>query len=88
MNLKSLTEYYFLKITPILLVFNLLANDALTQSEVYVAFFLYFVYAQIISGIRLIQLKLIQRKDFFKVFIPFWTAKYHDELHFGIKNKP
>jgi len=85
MNLKSLTEFYLLKIAPTLLLLNLLFNDALTDSEVIIAFVVYFVYSQALSGIRLIQLKLIQPKDFFKVYIPFWTAKFQEELFFGKK---
>ncbi len=86
MNLRSLTEYYFLKTAPILLLLNLLVNDVLTDEQTIISFAIYFIYAQAVSGIRLIQLKLIKPKDFYKVFIPLWISKFHDELYFG-KNK-
>ena len=85
MNLKSLPEFYFLQFAPMLLVLNFIFNYASTDSETFFAALFCCVYSQTLSGIRLIQLKLIQRKDFFKVFIPWWTAKYFYELNFGIK---
>ena len=85
MNLTSLAQFYFLKTAPLLLLVNLLVNDALTDSETLLSFASYFIYSQSLSAIRLIQLKLIKPKDFFKVFIPFWLSKYHDILYYGKK---
>lgn len=87
MNLKSLPLFYFLHAIPILIAFYLNRNIAITDSESTAYIVLCFAYLQALACIRLIQLKLIQRKDFFKVFFFFKIEKYHNELYYGIKNE-
>lgn len=49
---------------------------------VYLAVYV-FLYHPCISGLRLIYLNSLMKRDFWKVFIPFWSTKYFKALFLG-----
>jgi len=42
------------------------------------------IYRPFVDGYRLISLGLIQKENFYKLFIPFYRSKYFYELHFKV----
>lgn len=78
--MKNTFKYYF----AILLPMPLLVGAAYTDSTFFVILLAsYYVYRSFTDGQRLIDKGVITKKEFPKVFIPFWTARYFSELYFN-----
>jgi hypothetical protein len=77
--MKNLMIYYF----SILIPFPILIWASMTDSFLFTSMlFGYIVYRGFIDGSRLVHLRVIERKDMWKAFIPFWTASYFKEIYF------
>ncbi|MCF0058052.1 hypothetical protein [Dyadobacter sp. CY356] len=78
MKTKNILVYYLLILSPlaalILTTENGLINTTLFLIGLQIYIFLYHPY---VSGLRLLALKKLERKDFWRMFIPFW-----DTIHF------
>jgi len=86
MILKSIFIFYFLLFIPPITYF-FLKDSFNINSNIFLLILLVwiFVYRQILCGIRLVQLGKIDKKKFYKNFIPFWNDKYFKLLFFGIE---
>ena len=78
MKTKNILVYYGLIFIPLVALF-LSAKNHLISPVIFVIFlFIYaFLYHPYVSGLRLLALNKIEKKDFWRMFIPFW-----DTIHF------
>lgn len=58
----------------------------IVSAEIFIVLLLcyLFAYHPYISGRRLISMKKLDRKDFWRTFIPFWNTKYFKTLFFEV----
>jgi len=76
--MKNLLIYYFLVLLPIPLL--ILALYDATLFSILLIFYIF--YRSFIDGQRLLDKKLINKREFWKNFIPFWRAKFYRQLYF------
>ena len=82
MNLKYLLFFYFMILTPVLLLILFAKTGDINSQSFTIGILVYAVInRRVISGKRLLMLKKIERKDFYKVFIPFWTYRFGKDLY-------
>ncbi len=86
--LKSLFFFYIVLFSPFLLLIYFVKTGYINSTFFAISMLTYaIVYHPFISGLRLIQIGKIQKKNFFKNFIPFWRTKYFFSLFFGYETK-
>lgn len=78
--MKNLINYYIAILIPIpFLVWTLLNGQNLLFLFLILS---YYVYRCLIDAFRLISIQVIEKKDFWKIFIPLWKIKYFKSLYF------
>jgi hypothetical protein len=82
-NIAVFYVYLFFPISTMVLLskLNLISSDIFMYGILFYSLF----YHSLISGIRLLQLKVCSINDVWRTFIPFWNLKYFDILFFGAK---
>ena len=82
--MKRLLLYYLAIIGPLLLLVILVTFYDLTPKYFMIGLLLYaLIYHPLISGYRLYVSGVIERKEIWRNFIPFWNAKYFEFLFFN-----
>jgi len=80
--MKHIKLYYLMIFAPVAIIFALLVSGISSSFGFGVALIIYFtIYRSLVDGIRLIELHEIDKKDFWKLFIPFWRYKYWKSLY-------
>ncbi len=83
MGLKSIIVYYLLILAPLAVLYFCLKSGAISNNFFAISILIYvLLYHPLVSGIRLLALKLIDKSQFRLNFIPFWNAKYFTSLYF------
>ncbi len=79
--MKNIFIYYLaFMIGPGILMYYLLSNE--NNVGFVIAILIYaLIYRPIIDGLRLISKQVITKRQFWKLFIPFWHAKWMKELY-------
>lgn len=78
--MKNLLVYYASILLPIpLLVWGIYNKNA---TCFFILLVCYAIYRSFTDGQRLLEKKLIDKSDFWKAFIPLWTALFFKELYF------
>jgi hypothetical protein len=81
MNLKNGMFYYFMIITPLLLLVLFVKNGGISSGFFTNTILFYaIVYHPLISGVRLFQLGKISKSEILKSLIPFWNLKFAKDL--------
>jgi len=81
MKLKYGMFYYFLILTPLLLLVLFSKNGDISSTFFANAILFYAIlYHPLVSGIRLFRLGIISKKDILKSLIPFWNLRYAKDL--------
>jgi hypothetical protein len=76
--MKKLIFYYFAILIPIPLFIGFSSN-----SKMFVIFLLsYVIYRGFVDGQRLIEKEILDKKELWKAFIPFWCSRYYRQLYF------
>ena len=78
--MKNLFYYYL----AILLPFPFLIWAVVEKKNILfsVLIIVYFLYRGVVDANRLISLGIMEKKDFFKIYIPLWQLKYFKSLYF------
>lgn len=79
--MKDLIIYYFLIILPVP-VFIIMYKMEFYWSFIALLLFYALIYRPIIDGLRLKRKGIIEKKEFWKCFIPSWRFKYSKELYY------
>lgn len=77
----KLLFFYMKVLLPVLLFIALYQMD-LKETFIISLLIYALIYRPFIDGSRLLYLGLVQREDFYKLFIPFYSSKYFYELYF------
>ncbi len=85
MGTRNILIFYGLIFIP-LAALILSVKFALISAEIFfVLLLLYlFAYHPYVSGLRLIAMKRLNRRDLWRMFIPFWNTKYFKTLFFKV----
>lgn len=77
--MKNIYTYHFLILLPIPIFYWVYG---LINTPLLVLLFAYFIYRGVIDGLRLISKGVLDQKEWWKAFVPFWTMYYFKELYF------
>lgn len=78
MKTKNILVYYLLIFIPLGVLISSAKNDLINATIFFIGLQVYvFLYHPYVSGLRLLALKKLEKKDFWRMFIPFW-----DTIHF------
>jgi hypothetical protein len=78
MKTKNILVYYALIFIPLIALVLSSKNNLISATVFVICLQLYvFLYHPYVSGLRLLALNKIEKKDFWRMFIPFW-----DTIHF------
>ncbi len=77
--MKNIFIYYLAILLPIPLLIWSLYNNSITF---FIILMFNVVYRGFIDGQRLVEKKIINKKDLWKAFMPFWKFKYFRSLYF------
>ncbi len=78
MKTKNILIYYLLILLPLGLLILTAQNGFINSTLFFIGLQVYvFLYHPYVSGLRLLALNKIEKKDFWRMFIPFW-----DTIHF------
>ena len=81
--MKNLFVYYLAILLPLLCLAIMNAEGDVTAIVFSILLLFYaLVYHPLISGNRLLALKVISKESFYKTFIPFWNQKFFKALYF------
>lgn len=76
--MKKLIFYYFAILIPLPLLIGFSSN-----SKMFVVFLIsYVIYRGFVDGQRLIEKGILDKKELWKAFIPFWCSRYYRQLYF------
>lgn len=78
--MKNIVFFYGLIFIPMVGIVAVMQRDALLGVVLLSLYAL--VYHPTISGVRLLTLNKISKKEFWKNYIPFWNKKYFRDLFF------
>jgi hypothetical protein len=88
MILKKLFFFYIVLLLPAIALFILIYNNILSKTLISFSWLAYLlIYEPLISASRLIQLGVLKRSEFYKIFIPFKRNKYDKVLFFNCITK-
>lgn len=76
--MKNLVFYYIIILLPIPVLIGLSYNSKLFLTLI----IFYYFFRGFTDGQRLLDKKMINKSDFWKIFIPFWRSKFYKELYF------
>ncbi len=80
--MKNSIVYYLTIFTPLIFLFYLIKSDNIDATVFVFSFFIYvFVYRTITDYFRLLSRHIIEKKDFWKLFIPGARYKYFISLY-------
>jgi hypothetical protein len=77
--MRNLIFYYFVILLPIPILFWTAKTDRLLFVFLLVA---YIIFRNFFDGQKLINKNIIEKKELWKAFIPFWRSRYFKELYF------
>lgn len=81
--MKNLIVYYLLIFVPLFLLIDLTKNNLLTSGQfVGLLFFYAFIYRTLTDYYRLKSKNIIDKKGFWKIFVPGSRLKYFRDLYF------
>lgn len=85
MGTRNILIFYGLIFIP-LAALILSVKFGLISAEIFIALLLFYVFAYhpYLSGLRLIAMKKLDRKDFWRMSVPFWNTKYFKTLFFEV----
>ena len=75
--------YYYLQILLPMALMVYLYECELYETTLVLILVYVLIYRPIVDGFRLIRLRQLPKKDLWKMFIPFYGAKYFGALYFG-----
>ena len=78
--MKNLIIYYFSIVIPIPMIIWSKEQSFTLFTILFLTYLI--IFRGFVDGQRLIEKKVILKKEIWKAFIPFWTAKYTKELYF------
>lgn len=76
--------YYYLQILLPVALMVYLYDCALYETTLISILIYVLIYRPLVDGHRLIRLRQLPKKDLWKMFIPFYGAKYFGALYFGV----
>lgn len=83
MTLKNRLWFYLLIFLPIVVLVSMAWRDQISASVFTLLMMTYvFAYHPSISGMRLLAIGVIQKKDFLRNYIPMWNMQYFGALFF------
>ena len=80
--LKNLGVYYWFIAIPFILIISMFTLDINKSYGILLLLAYVSIYRPFIDGLRLYQIGTIERKDFWKISIPFYSSKYFNTLYF------
>jgi hypothetical protein len=80
--MKNSIVYYLAIFIPLIILYNLLKSDSIDATLFVICLFIYaFIYRNITDYFRLLSRHVIEKKDFWKLFIPGAKYKYFISLY-------
>jgi hypothetical protein len=76
--MKNILLYYFAIIIPIPLLIGSSGNSKMFT----ILLLSYIIYRGFVDGQRLIEKGILNKKELWKAFIPFWCSQYYRQLYF------
>jgi hypothetical protein len=84
MKLSKLSNFYLVLFIPFLIIALLNALQLISSNFFVISLLVYaLIYHPIVSGIRLINCRKINKNQFWLNFIPFWNTSYFGFLFFN-----
>jgi hypothetical protein len=81
--MKKLLTFYFLILLPLPVIYTVYKIGTPIFATVLIIMYV-LVYRPIINGLRLRELGLVERKEFWMLFVPFYSLKYFHSIYFQI----
>lgn len=81
--MKNIIVYYLCILFPLVIMFLVAKQGHYNIFALLI--FLYYFYRGITDFYRLYQKGIVDKKTFWKSFIPFWRTQYFKELYFQVK---
>lgn len=81
MKTKNILIYYLLIFIPLGVLILSSKNNLISPIVFVILLQIYaFLYHPYVSGLRLLALNKLEKKDFWRMFIPFWDTKFFKNL--------
>lgn len=81
MKTQNILIYYFLIFIPVLLMAVCIKYSLINSVTFFICLQVYaLLYHPYVSGLRLLALNKLEKKDFWRMFIPFWDTKFFKTL--------
>lgn len=81
MKTKNILVYYLLIFIPLGVLILSSKNNLISPIVFFILLQIYaFLYHPYVSGLRLLALNKLEKKDFWRMFIPFWDTKFFKTL--------